>query len=40
MNYLKLYYKNRGIMLNHNINIEKQHIFSINNKRLDEFMEV
>jgi len=40
MDYLRLYYKNRGIMLNHNINIEKQITFSINNRRLEEFMEV
>lgn len=40
MDYLRLYYKNRGIMLNHNINIEEQIVFSTNNKTLDEFMEV
>ena len=40
MNYNILYYINKGRMLNCNINIEKQLMFDIYNKTLDEFMEV
>lgn len=40
MNYARIYYKNRGIMLNHNINVEKQTTFLPNNRTLDEYMEV
>lgn len=40
MNYNILYYINKGKMLNCNIDIEKQLIFDIYNKTLDEFMEV
>lgn len=37
MNYNKLYYKNKGILLNHNINVEQQTVFSINNHTLEEY---
>ena len=40
MDYVRLYYKNRGIMLNHNINVEKQTVFLPNNRTLEEYMEV
>lgn len=40
MNYDKVYYKNRGIMLNHNIDIEKQVVFLLGNRTLEEYMEV
>jgi hypothetical protein len=40
MNYAKIYYKNRSIMLNHNIDIEKQVVFLPGNRTLEEYMEV
>lgn len=40
MNYNKSYYINKGKMLNHNINVEKQTIFSLYDRTLNEFMEL
>jgi len=38
MNYNKSYYINKGRLLNHNINIDKQTVFSIFDKILEEFI--
>ena len=38
MNYNKSYYINKGRLLNHNINIDKQTVFSIFDKTLEEFI--
>ena len=40
MNYNISYYINKGRLLNHNIDIEKQTLFVLNNRTLDEYMTV
>ena len=40
MNYDKLYYKNRNILLNQGIDINKQVVFLPGNRTLEEYMEV
>ena len=37
MNYNILYYKNKGILLNHNIDIDKQIVYAINNFTLERY---
>lgn len=37
MNYGILYYKNKGILLNHNIDIEQQTVFMPNNRTLEYY---